>query len=125
MDEEQDNNAVYKLVWTIMIVGAILVASAVFWRWRAEPTPVPAAPATENVVEAQEPAESVVVETTRPMNTGGDADLLVRDPGVIDRQAAMLRAQAEASAKSEVGPSRLALTEEQIRDLERKKEILQ
>lgn len=122
MKREQGDRAICRLIWSMLIVGAVLLASALLWRWSSKPS---VAPAEDVAVEAEPSADQVAVEAPRLTDTDGGTDILTKDPGVIDRQARMLREQAAASEKSEAGPSRLALTEEQIQEIERKQVILQ
>jgi len=139
MDPKQDGNAIYKLAWSVLILAGILVASVLAWKWFFQPAGTTGAEATRvaqgnasgsAIVETAQPAATMVVATPSPTpryegDTGKGSDVLNRDPDLIERQASMLRAEAAASAKSEAGPSSLALTEERIKQIEKKKLILQ
>jgi hypothetical protein len=72
------------------------------------------------------PATATPLATARYGDgSGKGTDILAGDPDVIEREVNMLRADAAASKESTVGPSCLVLTEEQIREIEKKKLILQ
>ena len=126
-EPDRDEDAIYKLTWAVLIVGAILVASAVVWRHYSKPPAAPVAPAEPVAVNAateapvEEPAQLMVPRPT-PSPTRMESHILDRDPDAIRRQSEWLRRQA-AAAKD--GSSRLTLTEERIRTLEKNKELLQ
>jgi hypothetical protein len=125
MDNEPNNDSMSKLAWPVLIIGAILLVSAVTWKWfssTAETAPVEAA------VKAVAPQPAPVIANTTPHvtpQTGSACHILERDPAALTRQSEMLRKQAAGAAVSTAGPSRLALTEEQIKNNERKGLLLQ
>jgi len=138
MSPERDDNSIYTVAWSVLIVGAIVLGAALVWKWYSPAgetvAPVAASPQTET----SDGQPSDMADQTMALGTDNSApagsrvnrpasesNILEDDPGVIQRQAQMLRKQADDSANSEAGPSSLALTEEQIRELEKKQLILQ
>ena len=132
MNPEQDDNAIFKVAWSVLFIGAVVLAAVLAWKWYSMPGTATTGQASGTVaqevsVQEAQPAAPAVMDTPGPVQREPlkAADILERDPGLIQRQAKMLRAEAAASEKSDAGPSSLALTEERIREIEKKRLILQ
>ena len=135
MSPEQNDNAIYKLAWTVLTAGVLLLATVAALRWYFPPEPPASTAGTaaatgkpgqtvpeSAVTRVEQPAAPAMTPRPSPREAG---DIPNRDPGVIDRQARWLRKQAAAAENSPAGPRSLTLTEEQIGQLERKNLLLQ
>jgi len=144
MSPEQDDNSICAVAWSVLIVGAIVLGGALAWKWHSEAREkvVPIAGSAQAGVSDEQPdADDVQLAAPRAakrlrIDDNDDVEapteaprkesrILENDPGLVQRQAKMLRADASASEKSEAGPSSLVVTEEEIRKIEQKQLILQ
>jgi hypothetical protein len=139
MDKEPKDNSINKLAWSVLIVAGLLLASVLACRWYSHTTGTSSteteagasvdgdgAQPAPMVINLNTPPPPVVASTPPPPHTVvKPSHVLDRDPGVIQRQAEIMMKQSAASEASTVGPSKLALTPEEIKDFVKSGNILQ
>jgi hypothetical protein len=140
MDNEPKDSSINRLAWSVLIVAVVLLAAVFAWKWyshRAETpstetasgTPADASQPAPVVINLNTPPPPMVVSTPpapmTPHKVIPPSHILQHDPGVFERQTEALMKQSAASEVSTVGPSKLALTPEQIKAIADQRLILQ
>jgi hypothetical protein len=148
MDSQSESTSIHRFAWAVLAVGGIMLVSAIAWKWhsgqvtsdgekqdhkgivvRNAPAAVavqPMSPATYTVQPMQGAPLSPGLAQA-PVSPAVVPDVLAQDPQVLWRQSQMLREQAAAANVSETtaGQPGDVMTEERIRELERRQLILQ